>query len=441
MPHQIINMTEKIESKLRNILVLMGLNIQDYYDKLKIYNESTGVPRKEDTTYLYETTIYNDFTEELNVTTKVMHSSESYLDKFLSTNEVVNLTFSALNSTTISTTFPMPEETTTGHINQKSDASNCSSELILTALHIYSYGVIFLVVAALLLNCLQFIIFYSPTLRQYGFAVYFRALSVVDIVSLCGYIPRKWISLVYKMLEWDNSAILYQSSSLACKSIEYISSVSQFTSAWLVVLLACDRLSAVYNPFKTRGRQTAYKTFAACVIISLLYHAHTPLTWGIIQNKPANNLRNSTFTSDRYKCNIIVESRSLMLSFMVLSLCGNIGVPLVVTVIVTMMLYRGLSRWKIKPRRMKPEVLCRAMMEKRAAVMVCGICTFYCVLSVPYVFTSTVVLLQSFLWRITKCTRLYTDAFLDLTEFIFLGTLTLKFFMCMILGSKLLNYR
>ena len=500
------NITDGLEMKLRRILTLLGLDIDDYYSKLNLTTASdediqwstpmvtTGAvdvdhltselpPESSTPTHVQSShadypssTASSTFSNiilgttasdaESDVTTSagmgsIWETTATFRDSIIgmsSTSQHTpistptqymeiyqhNRTFHEQTTFTFpSIIYPTPPTATTdtdSYPPSTSNSSSCTMGINTTALHMYTYGVIFLVVAALLLNGLQVIIFYSPSLRKYAFSLYFRCLGVMDVVSLCGSVPRKWIRMIYTMLDWNPSDTLYQHSTVACKSIEFLSSMATFISAWLVVLMACERLNAVYNPYKSPGVATARKAIACCVTIAAIYNGHMLFTWDIINigtqhSAPYNTTLGST------TCAVTTDSRILSLTFTVLGLGGLNAAPLAITIVLTILIYRGLTVWKIRPRRMKPDVLCRAILEKRATVMICGVTTLYSVLSVPYVFTSIIVVLQTFVWKISRCTRIHTDAFVDITEFIFLTNYTSKFLICILLGNKLLNYK
>ena len=478
--------TNGLGTKLESILTLLGLNMEDYYNQLNITTANTTHELNNGIT----ATLYHDPTHKTNISyyhqppedvlgrtqinteksitktnnqNRMVQATVTYTDSTLSTLQptiedvlthpgLTSTTSTFTSSWTSSASTPHHHEVPTDHthstpstvFNTISPApfniSSCYVGINRTSVEMYTYGIIFLAIAALLLNGLQVIIFYSPSLRKYAFSLYFRFLAIVDIISLFGYVPRRWITIIYLMLDWDPSTTLYRHSSIACKSIEFISSTSRFISAWLVVLMICERLNAVYNPYKSHGIVTARKAIACCVTIALIYNGHLLFTWDIITTENEQQRGNNRSLLHTI-CAATTESHILSLIYTTMGLGGINVVPLFIAIVLTLRVYRGLNLWKIRSRRMTQVMLCRAVLEKRATVMVCGVTTLYCVLSVPYVFTSLIVILQTFVWRISKCTHIYTDAFVDITEFMFLINFAAKFLVCILLGNKLLNYK
>ena len=163
-----------------------------------------------------------------------------------------------------------------------SNDTNCISQLVEASHWCYLYGVGFLIIIALLLNGVSLVVFQTKPLRKFPFSVYLSALAITDTIALFGHIPRKWLDILYLYLGWGTGVTFYDSNTVACKTVTYISYGFRFMSSWLLVGLACERLTVSSNPYKPskfRTMKSARHAIIYCIIASLIFNSHVLFTW------------------------------------------------------------------------------------------------------------------------------------------------------------------
>lgn len=324
--------------------------------------------------------------------------------------------------------------------NVTSDVFNitmCSSELVNVSQFAYLYGIGFLVVAALLLNFLSLVIFQAKPLRKFSVSVNFSALAIIDTISLASYLPRKWLNDLYITIGLGEGITFYDSNTIACKSITYLAYVFRFISSWLVVAMICERLVVASNPYKHLKNHTI-RMVRHCIlystISSLIVNAHVIFIWQSVRTSGPGE-------TNKYSCIPIAPTDFISMLLTIATVLSVVGVPFLLVTGVTAVTVRNLSSWKVRPRRMSTNAICKALAEKQATIMVCAVTSVFSLLCVPYVIAWTVLLLQHFVFRVTMCQYVQTAAARDITEVIFLINYVIKFLVCIFAGRNVLNRR
>ena len=316
-----------------------------------------------------------------------------------------------------------------------SNETDCISQLVEASHWIYLYGVGFLIIIALLLNCVSLVVFQSKPLRNLSFSVYLSALSITDTVALIGHVPRKWLNILYLSLGWGTGVTFYDSSTVACKALTFISYGFRFLSSWLLVGLACERLAVSTNPYKPsklRTMKSARHAIIYCVIASLIFNSHVLFTWKSVPIP-------GSFDGAR-SCIPMAPSDFISVALTVTTILTIVGLPFLILAIVTIFTIRNFGSWGMRPRRLSPRAICRALLEKQATSMVVVISVMFCILSVPYTISWIVLLVQHFTSAFTPmCQYVQISAARDISEVGFMFTYALKFLICIFTGRNVLN--
>ena len=316
-----------------------------------------------------------------------------------------------------------------------SNETDCVSQLVEASHWIYLYGVGFLIIIALLLNCVSLVVFQAKPLRNLSFSVYLSALSITDTVALIGHVPRKWLNISYLSLDWGTGVTFYDSSTVACKALTFISYGFRFLSSWLLVGLACERLAVSRNPYKPSKLTTmksARHAIIYSVIASLIFNSHVLFTWKSVPLP-------GSFDETR-SCVPMAPSDFISVALTVTTILTIVGLPFLIIATVTIFTIRNFGSWSMRPRRLSPRAICRALLEKQATSMVVAISTMFCILSVPYTISWIVLLVQHFTATFTPmCHYVQISAARDISEVGFMFTYAIKFLICIFTGRNVLN--
>ena len=313
----------------------------------------------------------------------------------------------------------------------------CTSELVRIAQFVYLYGIGFLAIAAILLNLLALVIFQAKPLRKFSVSINLSALALIDTISLGSYIPRKWLNDLYMNIGFGDGTTFYDRDTIACKSVTYLAYVFRFVSSWLVVAMICERLVVASNPYKHLKNQTTRMvrhSILYCAISSLIVNAHVLFIWQSVRTSAPGE-------SPRYSCIPIAPSDFISMLLTIATVLSIVGLPFLIVTFLTGMTMRNISSWKVRPRRMSTNAICRALAEKQTTMMVCAVTSVFSFFCVPYVIAWTVLLLQHFVFKVTMCQYVMTAAARDITEVVFLLNYVVKFLVCIFAGRNVLNRR
>lgn len=314
------------------------------------------------------------------------------------------------------------------------NASSCASELLQASNSAYLYGIMFLMVVALLLNGLSIIIFRSKGLKRYAFSLYFVIIAITDTLALISYVPRKWLPVFYMALGFEDKTTFYDTNTVACKVLTYLAYVLRFLSSWLLVALGSERLLVATTPYKRSRYPTLRSTkhgFAYCSVAAIIFNAHVLFIWDSIV-VPGDVTATCAPTS---------TSQILALGLTILTVVLIIGLPFMVVAGLTIMLVRNFKAWKLRPRRLSSSVIARALFEKDATVMVVSVLGSYTLLCVPYIITWIVLLWQHFLNELPLCRYLDGAAARDVAEVGFMINFAIKFLLCIMFGNHVLSQK
>ncbi len=317
-----------------------------------------------------------------------------------------------------------------------SNSTECISQLVEASQWCYLYGVGFLLITAFFLNGVSLVVFQAKPLRRLSFSVYLTALAVTDTVALFGHIPRKWLNILYLSLGWGTGVTFYDTNTVACKALTFVSYVFRFMSSWLLVGLACERLSVSSNPYKPsklRTVKSAGHAIVYCVIAALIFNSHVLFTWRSVSIPDAADLAHS--------CVPMAPSDFISVALTITTILTIVGLPFVVISLVTIFTVRNLGAWALRPRRLSARAICRALLEKQATSMVVVLSGMFCILSVPYTISWVVLLVQHFTAKSTTsvCTYIEMSAARDISEVGFMVTYALKFLVCIFTGRAVLS--
>ena len=318
-----------------------------------------------------------------------------------------------------------------------SSETNCISRLVEASHWCYLYGVGFLLIIALLLNGLSLVVFQAKPLRKLPFSVYLSALSITDTIALFGHIPRKWLNVLYLSMGWETGITFYDTNTVACKALTFISYAFRFLSSWLLVGLACDRLvvsSNPYKPSKFRTIKSARHAILCCIIGSLIFNCHVLFTW---KSVTVPNTLDQTRS-----CVPLATSDFISISLTITTISTIVGLPFLIISAVTIFTIRNIGTWSMRPRRLSTRAICRALLEKQATSMVVAVSGMFCILSVPYTLSWAVLLVQHFASASTSmCQYIEISAARDISEVGFMSTYALKFLICIFTGRNVLTSR
>lgn len=312
--------------------------------------------------------------------------------------------------------------------------SLCDPDLDNLGNYIYMYGLGILIIIAVLLNGLQFAIFRTKPLRKYTFSTYLSAIAITDSFSLFSHIPRRWINVLYQMLDWGLGVTVYDTNIIACRGFTYFSYTIRFMSAWFVVALATDRLIVSKEPYrksKFRKPRCACHALIVMTLISLTVNCHVIFTWGIMRN------------GDIGICTLTQQSMEMSLCLTIIYLIGMVGLPFLITLILTVLMLQNVhsNTWKLRPRKISISKINNLQLEKKSIIMTSVITGVHCVLSLPFIISWIVIIIQHFHPSANVCQ--YTKAFAakDITEVLYMSNCALKFIFCVFFGNNILSIK
>lgn len=110
-------------------------------------------------------------------------------------------------------------------------------------------------------------------MRDMSASKYLAALSASDILVLIFYVLAEWLTRGLHVFQPD-SDISFLYNELTCRGVKYVSYVSRFLSAWLVVAFTLERYVGVYHS-QLRASGSSFslsqaKNWVSCIL-------HTPL--------------------------------------------------------------------------------------------------------------------------------------------------------------------
>ncbi|GFS00507.1 p2Y purinoceptor 4 [Elysia marginata] len=124
------------------------------------------------------------------------------------------------------------------------------------------------VAVGLVVNSLTFIVMKTPRLKPKSYSHYLSALAVFDSLVLIS----QEIHIIDEILirSFHQNGLFHGFSDEACKILNFSDSVCNLMSAWLIVVMALERLWVVCMPFARTGTMWFRQKGAVIIILSLL---------------------------------------------------------------------------------------------------------------------------------------------------------------------------
>jgi hypothetical protein len=337
-------------------------------------------------------------------------------------------------------------------------------------IHLYCLPV--LILAGVVLNSVNFVVFRSSTLRLYAFGVYIPSLAVIDSVALVSQMPRRWLNLLYETVGWGRGVTPYDTVDVACKSLTLLSGTSQFASAWTLVAMASERTSVALNPYRlTRIRQarTARFIVLATCVAAVLVNCHVLVAWrsalpttdvGVQQMSDSTNVTSTqniamlsfdrgrlfghvTTRHDLTQCRPEVDS-VLVLVVMMAADALLFPVPVAILCILAAISVRGLvvtSRVE-RCRRLSVDLTSRLRAERNVIVMIVWLTACHIALALPRLVTWSVRLYFWLVAGAAGCIETHKDraaAANDVAELVFTVNYVVKFLICIMSGRDVIS--
>lgn len=340
---------------------------------------------------------------------------------------------------------------------------------ITDSIHLYCLPV--LILAGVVLNSVNFVVFRSSTLRLYAFGVYIPSLAVIDSIAIVTQMPRRWLNLLYETVGWGRGVTPYDTVDAACKTLTLLSGASQFASAWTLVAMVSERTSVAMNPYRlTKIRHASaarYIVLATCVA-AVLFNCHAIVAW---RSSPSaddvSTMTSSNLTShavsdttlsfergrlfshvhtrhDIKQCRPEVDSELILVVMMVADAL-LFPVPVAVLCILMAVTLRGLvvtSRVE-RCRRLSVDLTSRLRAERHVIVMIVWLTACQIALSLPRLVTWFVRLYYWLVADTTDCAseinRDRAAAANDVTEMIFFVNYAIKFLICITSGRDVIS--
>lgn len=216
-------------------------------------------------------------------------------------------------------------------------------------------------------NSVSLSVFLTKNLRNMSASRYLSALSIADISTLIFYVFSEWLKRGLNYISPGINVTLFDIEGV-CQIWLYLSYLSRFMSAWLIVCFTCERFIGVCMPLRRRNLGTLHETTK---IISVL----TILSAILVSYKPfLSEVRTlGTKTSCGSKQNFIHES------FILDSIYGLLitFIPFIVVTILNILIVRQLAK---RNRRITEE--CHIRLEFTFILL--AISFFFISFNLPY---------------------------------------------------------
>lgn len=177
--------------------------------------------------------------------------------------------------------------------NSSSDCSDTSSDfnsIYSVGRYFYSYFTPVIIIVGIVGNCLSLNVFLSKNLRSLSSSTYLAALSASDLFTVIFYVAVEWIrrGLPYLFPEMNIHLLDFNGM---CEIQLYISYVSRFLSAWLVVAFTVERYIGVCFPLLRRDLctiSTTRKIVAGIFFVSAVIVIYKPVLSGMYKSASGN---------------------------------------------------------------------------------------------------------------------------------------------------------
>ncbi|CAG5134561.1 unnamed protein product [Candidula unifasciata] len=150
----------------------------------------------------------------------------------------------------------------------------------------YTYVTPFVLTIGIVGNILSIVVFMSKNMRKLSASTYLAALSVSDICALFFYVFIDWLRRGLPYFPGKYEATFLEEQGL-CQLQTYLSYVSRFVSAWIIVTFTVERYIGVCHPLKRKdicGSRSSQKVIASVIVIALVLMVYKPALTGRHEN-------------------------------------------------------------------------------------------------------------------------------------------------------------
>lgn len=170
-------------------------------------------------------------------------------------------------------------------LNKSYDEYNLSKSVMNHSREMIVYIKIPVILLGLISNATSVFVFAQKKFRTHSVHVFLLWLALNDSLFLLIYLAEDVIQMQelfsFKngyLTKWLQLLSLANSNNLACGLVNYIRSILHFSSAYLVLACAVQRLVVTYKPYLStfNSKKTAWKTVFIVVIASLLTNLWMP---------------------------------------------------------------------------------------------------------------------------------------------------------------------
>lgn len=166
--------------------------------------------------------------------------------------------------------------------------SHCEAEKyhITVSQGFYTYVTPFVLATGIIGNILSLVVFMSKNMRKLSASTYLAALSISDICALFFYVFVDWLRRGLPHLPGRLEATFLEGHGL-CQLQTYLSYISRFVSAWIIVTFTVERYIGVCHPLKRKdicGSRSSQKVIASVIAIALVLMAYKPALTGRYEN-------------------------------------------------------------------------------------------------------------------------------------------------------------
>lgn len=330
-------------------------------------------------------------------------------------------------------------------------------------IHIYCLPV--LIVAGVVLNSVNFVVFRSSTLRLYAFGVFIPSLAIIDSVALVSLMPRRWLNLLYETVGWGRGVTPYDTVDAACKTLTLLSGTSQFASVWTLVAMVSERTSVAINPYRLsriRQARTARFIVLATSVAAILVNCHVIIAWRSSLPVDAKTTSNDTAPTSKFlydasrlfghvtarhdviQCRPEVDSMVVLVVMMAADAL-LFPVPVAVLCVLAAVSVRGLvvtSRVE-RCRRLSVDLTSRLRAERHVIVMIVWLAACHVILVLPRLVTWSVRLYYWLAASETDCLATVNDeratAAHDVADLLFTVNYVIKFLVCVMSGRDVIS--
>lgn len=135
-------------------------------------------------------------------------------------------------------------------------------------------------------NVLSLIVFLTRNMRKLSASTYLAALSISDICALFFYVLTDWLRRGFPYFPGQPKAVFLEDDGV-CQIQMYLSYVSRFISAWIIVTFTVERYIGVCHPLRRKdisGSRSAHKVIVSLIVIAFILMIYKPILTGRYEN-------------------------------------------------------------------------------------------------------------------------------------------------------------